>query len=115
MSTLTILLVGGTAVGISVKRSRGKARLRVSGAASVRIVGEVRGILLALLEEGRHVDLDLTDAQSADIAFLQLVVSARRSFDSLGRRLEIVDGGGALDRVVPGAARVARLTASGSA
>ncbi len=70
---------------VSIRRSSGSARVSISGPATVRVVADARGRLLTVLGEGRRVVLDLSKATVADVAFFQLVVSARRSFEA--RRL----------------------------
>jgi anti-anti-sigma regulatory factor len=50
--------------------------IRVSGAANVRIVSDVRAALLAAAEQGVSATIDLSEATSVDAAFFQLVVSS---------------------------------------
>lgn len=89
-------------MGVTVRRTSGAARIAITGAASVRDVSEVYAALLSALADSRNVRLDLSGASSMDAAVAQLIVSARTSFESAGRTMELIDPQGLNARVFPG-------------
>jgi len=99
-------------MGVHARRSKGLLRLAVDGPASVRVVVEAREALLGALAEGRSARVDLSGADSLDVAFSQLLVSSERSFREQEVGYEIIDPKRLLDDVFPGASAEWRTTLS---
>jgi hypothetical protein len=59
-------------------------------------VAEVRAALLEALQQHLAVSLDLTGASAADAAFVQLLGSARSSFEAQSVCMEVEDPAGVL-------------------
>ena len=88
-------------MSVTLKKTRGAARLSVQGAATVRDVAKLRESLLALADEGRKVILDLQGMSVCDAAFAQLMVSADLTFHVRSLSLEIIDPGARLLSAFP--------------
>lgn len=76
-------------MGLQVDCGRESTLLAVDGRADVRVVSEVREALLAALAAPTPAVLDLTAAAATDVAFLQLVLAARASFETQGVPLTV--------------------------
>jgi anti-anti-sigma factor len=63
--------------------------LRMDGELRLDEAGALCDKLRAALEAGRDMRLDLEDVTEIDLASLQVLASARRSFEARGRRFEI--------------------------
>jgi anti-anti-sigma regulatory factor len=69
------------------KRDEQNASLRLSGSLTVQNAGELRKALLEALSTAEIVELELGDHLEIDIAGLQLLCSAHRSFLAKRRKL----------------------------
>ncbi len=65
--------------------------VKLSGAASIRNTVQHHEVLSAALSAGVDVSLDLGDVQDADLAFVQLIIAARRSAKDRGLALTLSD------------------------
>lgn len=63
--------------------------IRLSGVASIRSIGRHHDVLCATLSAGADVALDLGDIEDADLSFIQLIISARRSAQARGLSLTL--------------------------
>jgi anti-anti-sigma regulatory factor len=61
----------------------------LSGAASIRNIAQYHAVLSEGLNAGTGVVLDLGDMEEADLAFIQLVIAARRSAQARGLSLSL--------------------------
>ncbi len=65
--------------------------VKLSGVASIRNVAQHHGVLLDALNEGGDMSLDLGAAEDVDLAFVQLILAARRSAEARGVSLTLSD------------------------
>ena len=64
--------------------------IAVSGAATVRVVDELRSQLLTALERGKPIGIDVRAVERADLSFLQLLFSASNTASARGVRLSLI-------------------------
>jgi anti-anti-sigma regulatory factor len=62
---------------------------RLSGAGTIKNVTQHRDVLCEALSAGVDVVLDLEDLEETDLAFIQLIISARRSAQARGLSLTL--------------------------
>ncbi len=65
--------------------------VKLSGAASIRNTVQHHEVLSTALSAGVDMALDLGDVQDADLAFVQLIIAARRSAKARGLALALSD------------------------
>jgi len=63
--------------------------VRLSGAGNIRNISQYHDVLSEGLSAGTDMVLDLGDMEEADLAFIQLIVAARRSADARGLSLTL--------------------------
>lgn len=74
----------------SKKKETNKVALfKIEGALSVYEVGSLRDELLGYLIENDGVELDLSDVNECDVAGIQFILSAQRTFDIAGKKLTL--------------------------
>jgi anti-anti-sigma regulatory factor len=61
--------------------------MHLDGAMTLRSVGDLQARLLAALAAGDALTVDCTAVEDADIAFVQLLLAARREAVATGKRL----------------------------
>lgn len=88
------------------------ATIVLDGDLTVRAASRIQATLTEALAANRHVTLDCRAAERADLAFLQLVLAARKSAAAAGGALRLVAPDGS---AVADAARRAGLAGPGAA
>jgi len=63
--------------------------IRLSGAGGIRNITQHYEVLSEGINTGADIALDLRDVEEADLAFIQLVVAARRSAEARGLSLTL--------------------------
>ena len=74
-------------------QSQGKQILKVSGGLTISDAGGLRQALLAALEAGSELQVDLTEMTGIDLTGLQLLCAAHQSALLGGKWFYITDGG----------------------
>ena len=64
--------------------------LRLKGALTIEMALKLKGVILQALDEACPVELDMSDAQSIDLACIQRLCSAHRSFHRSGRGITLI-------------------------
>jgi anti-anti-sigma regulatory factor len=63
--------------------------LRLAGRLGIELAGELKGVLMTALEGGRSLDLDVSAVESADLACVQVLCAAHRSFIKAKRHMAL--------------------------
>ncbi len=63
--------------------------IRLSGAGGIRNIAHYHDLLREALSAGADLALDLGDMEEADLAFIQLIIAARRSAQASGLSLTL--------------------------
>jgi anti-anti-sigma regulatory factor len=63
--------------------------VKLSGAVNIRNTVQHHEVLCGALSAGADISLDLGDVQDADLAFVQLIIAARRSAQDRGLTLTL--------------------------
>jgi len=63
--------------------------IRLTGVGSIRNAAEYHNLICEALSAGENLALDIETMEEADLAFIQLIISARRSAEERGLSLSL--------------------------